>query len=92
MREVYKSVAPKRDYLYFNEMENVIAEIGERYGRFQDVECRQIGTLRISSRYNTGRRSLALVSSQADVEFYDVSCSLGVVKTSQFRLKSEPPA
>jgi len=41
MREVHRSVAPKRDYLYFNEMENVIAEIGERYGRFQDIECRQ---------------------------------------------------
>jgi len=41
MREVYKSVAPKRDYLYFNEVENVIAEVGERYGRFQDIECRQ---------------------------------------------------
>jgi hypothetical protein len=41
LREVYRSVAPKRDYLYFNEMENVIAEIGERYGRFQDIECRQ---------------------------------------------------
>jgi hypothetical protein len=41
LREVYRSVAPKRDYLYFNEVENVIAEIGERYGRFQDIECRQ---------------------------------------------------
>jgi len=41
LREVYRSVAPKRDYVYFNEMENVIAEIGERYGRFQDIECRQ---------------------------------------------------
>jgi hypothetical protein len=41
LREVYKSVAPKRDYVYFNEIENVIAEIGERYGRFQDIECRQ---------------------------------------------------
>merc|ERR1719487_2274071 len=41
LREVYQSVAPKRDYLYFNEVENVIAEIGERYGRFQDAECRQ---------------------------------------------------
>lgn len=41
MKEVYKSVAPKRDYVYFNEVENVIAEIGERYGRFQDIECRQ---------------------------------------------------
>merc|ERR1719253_1934091 len=41
LREVYKSVAPKRDYVYFNEVENVIAEVGERYGRFQDIECRQ---------------------------------------------------
>merc|ERR1719198_655825 len=41
LREVYQSVAPKRDYVYFNEVENVIAEIGERYGRFQDIECRQ---------------------------------------------------
>merc|ERR1719502_2038289 len=67
LREVYKSVAPKRDYLYFNEMENVIAEIGERYGRFQDIECRQLkdwlvsaedpsvggaGRVRISDFYN----------------------------------------
>merc|ERR1719355_336989 len=49
LREVYKSVAPKRDYVYFNEMENVIAEIGERYGRFQDVECRQLKDLLVSS-------------------------------------------
>jgi hypothetical protein len=41
LREVYKSVAPKRDYLYFSEVETIIAEIGERYGRFQDIECRQ---------------------------------------------------
>jgi len=49
LREVYKSVAPKRDYLYFNEMENVIAEIGERYGRFQDVECRQLKDMLVAS-------------------------------------------
>jgi hypothetical protein len=41
LKDVYQSVAPKRDYVYFNEVENVIAEIGERYGRFQDIECRQ---------------------------------------------------
>jgi len=49
LREVYKSVAPKRDYLYFNEMENVIAEIGERYGRFQDIECREMKDLLVAS-------------------------------------------
>jgi len=41
LREIHHSIAPKRDYLYFNEVENVIAEVGERYGQFQDIECRQ---------------------------------------------------
>jgi hypothetical protein len=41
IREVYHSVAPKRDYFYFNEVENMIAEVGDRYGHFQDIECRQ---------------------------------------------------
>merc|ERR1719460_725253 len=42
LKEVYQSVAPKRDYLYFNDVETVIAEIGERFGHFQDIECRQL--------------------------------------------------
>mmetsp|Transcript_30893 Transcript_30893/g.49329 ORF Transcript_30893/g.49329 Transcript_30893/m.49329 type:complete len:569 (-) Transcript_30893:126-1832(-) len=42
LREVFQSVAPQRDYMYFSDMETVIAEIGERYGRFQDIECRQL--------------------------------------------------
>jgi len=42
LREVHESVAPKRDYFYYNDVETVIAEIGERYGRFQDIECRQL--------------------------------------------------
>jgi hypothetical protein len=41
LREVYHSVAPKRDYFYFNEVENMIAEVGDRYGHFQDIECRK---------------------------------------------------
>jgi len=41
LRDIHHSIAPKRDYLYFNEVESIIAEIGERYGQFQDVECRQ---------------------------------------------------
>jgi hypothetical protein len=40
--EVFQSVAPERDYMYHNDVETVIAEIGERYGRFQDIECRQL--------------------------------------------------
>merc|ERR1719277_575835 len=42
LREVHQSVASKRDYVYFTDVETVIAEIGERYGRFQDMECRQL--------------------------------------------------
>lgn len=30
-------------------MENVIAEIGERYGRFQDIECRQLKDMLVAS-------------------------------------------
>merc|ERR1719284_400091 len=42
LREVHISVAPERDYFYYNDMETVISEIGERYGRFQDIECRAL--------------------------------------------------
>jgi hypothetical protein len=42
LREVHSSVAPDRDYFYYNDIETVIAEVGERYGRFQDIECRQL--------------------------------------------------
>merc|ERR1719428_2327547 len=42
LQEVYHSVAPKRDYLYHSDIEAVVEEIGERYGRFQDIECRQL--------------------------------------------------
>jgi hypothetical protein len=42
LREVHTSVAPKRDYFFYNDVETVIAEVGERYGRFQDIECRQL--------------------------------------------------
>merc|ERR1719159_111612 len=42
LRELYQSVAPKRDYLYYTDIETVIAEVGERFGRFQDIECRQL--------------------------------------------------
>jgi len=42
LREVQQSVAPKRDYMYHSDMETVIAEVGERYGRFQDIECRML--------------------------------------------------
>jgi len=42
IREVQESVAPKRDYLYFSDAATVIEEAGERYGRWQDLECRTL--------------------------------------------------
>merc|ERR1719272_2474053 len=41
MEEVYHSVAPKRDYVYFGDVETVVAEIGERYGAYENIECQQ---------------------------------------------------
>jgi len=42
MREVRESVAPHRDYLYFSDVATVTEEAGERYGRWQDAECRYL--------------------------------------------------
>mmetsp|Transcript_119966 Transcript_119966/g.195193 ORF Transcript_119966/g.195193 Transcript_119966/m.195193 type:complete len:571 (+) Transcript_119966:80-1792(+) len=42
IREVMESVAPQRDYLYFSDVSTVIEEAGERYGRWQDHECRTL--------------------------------------------------
>jgi len=42
IREVQESVAPKRNYLYFSDTVTVIEEAGERYGRWQDFECRTL--------------------------------------------------
>mmetsp|Transcript_105449 Transcript_105449/g.166468 ORF Transcript_105449/g.166468 Transcript_105449/m.166468 type:complete len:567 (-) Transcript_105449:45-1745(-) len=40
--EVFESFAPKRDYLFFGEVESVFAEVTDRYGHYQDVECREM--------------------------------------------------
>lgn len=42
LREVKESVAPKRDYFYFSDVASVIEEAGERYGTWQDKECREL--------------------------------------------------
>jgi len=41
MTEVFHSVAPKRDYLYFGDVETVVSEVGERYGDYENIECQQ---------------------------------------------------
>jgi len=40
VREVRQSVAPHRDYFFYADIANVVEEIGERYGSWQDTECR----------------------------------------------------
>jgi hypothetical protein len=42
LREAFTSVAPRRNFIHFNEVSAVIEEIGERYARFQDIECREM--------------------------------------------------
>lgn len=42
LRDVRQSVGPKRDYLYYSDIAGLVEEVGDRYGRWQDYECRQI--------------------------------------------------
>merc|ERR1719409_1040215 len=42
VQEVKESVITKRDYLYFSDVAAVIEEVGERYGTWQDKECRAL--------------------------------------------------
>lgn len=39
VREVQENVLPSRDFFHFSEVVNVVEEIGERYGRWQNAEC-----------------------------------------------------
>mmetsp|Transcript_72216 Transcript_72216/g.136414 ORF Transcript_72216/g.136414 Transcript_72216/m.136414 type:complete len:573 (-) Transcript_72216:88-1806(-) len=40
--EVAESVAPQRDYRYYSDMASLVEEVGDRYGRWQDYECRAL--------------------------------------------------
>mmetsp|Transcript_151315 Transcript_151315/g.277919 ORF Transcript_151315/g.277919 Transcript_151315/m.277919 type:complete len:573 (-) Transcript_151315:76-1794(-) len=42
VREVADSVLPERDYLYHSDMASLVEEVGDRYGRWQDYECRAL--------------------------------------------------
>jgi len=44
VREVLKEMVPKGTALNFAKMTSVVEEVGERFGRFQDGECRQMKT------------------------------------------------
>jgi len=42
LRDVSETVAPARDYLYYSDVANLVEEVGDRYGRWQDYECRAL--------------------------------------------------
>merc|ERR1719436_1079669 len=42
LREVKERIAPNRDHMYFADVAGVVEEVGELYGRWQDIECRTI--------------------------------------------------
>merc|ERR1719436_1218045 len=42
VRDVQASVAPKRDELAYENIAGVVDEIGDRYGHWQDMECRAL--------------------------------------------------
>mmetsp|Transcript_151322 Transcript_151322/g.277928 ORF Transcript_151322/g.277928 Transcript_151322/m.277928 type:complete len:577 (-) Transcript_151322:62-1792(-) len=42
VRDVSESVAPARDYRYYSDMASLVEEVGDRYGRWQDYECRAL--------------------------------------------------
>lgn len=37
-----QSVGPKRDYFYYSDVAGLVEEVGDRYGRWQDYECRAL--------------------------------------------------
>merc|ERR1719223_632042 len=42
LRDVQHSVGPKRDYFYYSDVAGLVEEVGDRYGRWQDHECRAL--------------------------------------------------
>jgi len=42
LRDVQQSVSPNRDHFYYSEVASLVEEVGDRYGRWQDYECRDL--------------------------------------------------
>jgi len=60
LHEVYRTTAPKREELPFESIASVIEEVGERYGRWQDHECRTLKAQLLEKEDgNSGRVRLA---------------------------------
>jgi hypothetical protein len=39
LQDVQREMLPSRDYMYFSEVMNMVEEVGDRYGRWQNSEC-----------------------------------------------------
>merc|ERR1719240_231119 len=61
LRDVQQSVGPKRDYFYYSDVANLVEEVGDRYGRWQDYECRALKDMLVAMEDDThaGRVRLA---------------------------------
>jgi len=42
LRDVQQSASAKRDYFYYSDVAGLVEEVGDRYGRWQDHECRAL--------------------------------------------------
>lgn len=61
VREVKHKLSPTRDYLYFADVANVVEELGEAYGGWQDKECMRLRgeLIAMEDRKGSGRVLLA---------------------------------
>merc|ERR1719498_997621 len=73
LRDVQQSVAPKRDYFYYSDVASLVEEVGDRYGRWQDHECRSLKDMLVEMEDpgtgGAGRVRLA--------DFYDANLNKG---------------
>merc|ERR1719498_1367708 len=73
LRDVQQSVGPKRDYFYYSDVAGLVEEVGDRYGRWQDYECRALKDSLVEmedpSTGGAGRVRLA--------DFYDAAMNKG---------------
>jgi len=73
LRDVQQSVGPKRDYFYYSDVAGLVEEVGDRYGRWQDYECRALkDTLVEMEDPGTGGAGRVRLA-----DFYDASMNKG---------------
>jgi len=73
VREVQQSVVPEREQFFFPEVANLVEEIGDRYGLWQDNECRTMkeDLLELEDKSVAGAGKVLLT------DFYDAAANRG---------------